>query len=157
MELRNRFRRMKNWYWLPLACLLASGSLAAGSVRVIVDGKQLDRLAVDAAFLLPDGRQQTWQSLLADCFAEQGTGVLVYDPEFGSCRPIELALPSEWPDAFDLDAGVLVFDTLTRETCLPGECVVTVSGSVAGGGTGPGEPPDPTIFADGFELLVPQI
>lgn len=156
MELPNPFRRVKKRHWLSLAGLLVCGQVAAGPIRVIVDGENLDRLAVEAVFLLPDGSQQSWQALLTDCFAGQGTGVLVYDPDLGSCRPIELALPSEWPDAFDLDAGVMVFDTLTRETCLPGECVVTVSGAVAGGGTGPGEPPDP-IFADGFELLVPQI
>lgn len=154
MELPNPFRRVKKRHWLVLACLLAGGPLAAGPVRVIVDGEQLDGLAVvEAVFLLPDGRQQTWQAVLSGCFAQQGAGLLVYDPDVGNCRPFELALPSEWPESFDLEGGVVIFDTLTRETCLPGECVVTVGGAAAG--AGPIESPDP-IFADDFELLVPQ-
>ncbi|WP_376695647.1 hypothetical protein [Wenzhouxiangella sp. EGI_FJ10305] len=144
---------MKQRYCLPLAGLLVCGQVAAGPVRVIVDGEKLEGLAVEAVFLLPDGTQQTWQSLLADCFAQQGAGLLVYDPGSGDCRPFELALPSEWPDTFELEGGVVVFDTLTRETCLPGECVVTAGGGAPTGG--PVEPPDP-IFADGFELLIPQ-
>ncbi|NEZ02713.1 hypothetical protein G4Y73_00955 [Wenzhouxiangella sp. XN201] len=131
--------------------------MVAGPVRVVVDGERLDQLSVEAVFGLPDGTQQTWQALLAGCFPQQGAGLLVYDPDLGNCLPFDQALPSEWPDAFDLEAGVVIFDTLTRETCLPGECVVTVGGAPAGGdpGPGPGEPPDP-IFADDFELLVPQ-
>lgn len=145
---------MKAWRWLVFGGLL-TGAAEASTVRIIVDGEGLDQIAVEPTFILPDGSSQTWQSLLADCFAQQGAGVLVYDPDFGSCRPFELALPSERADAFDLGAGLVIFDTLTRETCLPGKCVVTVGGAPAGGGSAPVDPTDP-IFADGFELLVPQ-
>lgn len=138
---------------LLAAGLVVCTSAAAGPVRVIVDGEKLEGLAVEAVFLLPDGTQQTRQSILAGCYNQQGSGLLVYDPGVGTCRPFELALPSEWPDTFELEGGVVVFDTLTRETCLPGECVVTTGGGAPAGD--PVEPPDP-IFADDFELLLPQ-
>lgn len=140
--------------------LLLAGSLPpawADHARVLVDGQRLGSLPVEAGFLLPDGTYLFYQTLYEACRDHQAAGDLYFRPDTSECHPLIEVSPPDLPERIELGDGVVVFNQLTRETCLPGKCVVTVGGVPAGGGPGPGpvDPADP-IFSDGFELLIPQ-
>lgn len=125
-------------FWLlPAASLLATSALAEHS-RILADGNRLGSLPVEARFLLPEGGMLSYQHLIEACRDLQARGVVYFRPDTGHCQSVTQVPFSDLPDEPLPAEGIVVFNRMTRETCLPGHCQVVAG--VAGGGTGTGVP-----------------
>lgn len=133
----------KRWL-LGLAMLSAAANGFAQHARVLVDGDRLARLPAASRFLLPDGSLLSIQTVIQACSSIQSAGVLYFDPADSSCRSAFVLSPPDLPDTIQLEEGMVVFNRLTRETCLPGRCQVVIAGS--------GIPPEgePPVVVDSF-------